>query len=133
MVVLEKTLESPSDCKEIQPVNPKGNQPWIVIRSTDAKVDSPILWPSVANRRLIGKDSDAPVINSPKTSCQLFLFFFFLFQSAYEQYIKTPRKIQSTNCSWWAWWLEARVKNGTLSQWGQSRFGFYFLINHEYI
>ena len=44
-VVLEKTLESPLDCKEIQPVNPKGNQPWIFIGRTDVEAETPILWP----------------------------------------------------------------------------------------
>ena len=44
-VVLEKTLESPLDCKEIQPVHPKGNQSWIFIGRTDAEVETPILWP----------------------------------------------------------------------------------------
>ena len=53
----EKTLESPLDCKEIKPVSPKGNQPWIFIRRTDA--EATILWPSVVKSRLIGKDPDA--------------------------------------------------------------------------
>ena len=44
-VVLEKTLESPLDCKEIQPVHPKGDQSWVFIGGTDAKVETPILWP----------------------------------------------------------------------------------------
>ena len=57
-VVLEKTLESPLDCKEIQPVNPKGNQSWIFIGRTDAEAEAPILWPPNANW-LIGKDPDA--------------------------------------------------------------------------
>ena len=57
-VVLEKTLESPLDCKEIQPVHPKGNQLWIFIRRTDAEAETPILWPPDANW-LIWKDSDA--------------------------------------------------------------------------
>ena len=48
-MVLVKTLESPLDWKEIKPVNPKGNQPWIFIRRTDAEVEVPILWPSDAN------------------------------------------------------------------------------------
>ena len=56
-VVLEKTLESPLDCKEIQPVNPKGNQSWIFIGRTDA--ETPILWPPDAKNWLIGKDPDA--------------------------------------------------------------------------
>ena len=57
IVVLEKTLESPLYCKEIQPVNPKGNQPWIFIGRTDAKVT--VFWPPDAKSRLIGKDSNA--------------------------------------------------------------------------
>ena len=50
-VVLEKTLESPLDCKEIQPVNPKWNQPWILIGRTDAEAEVPILWPPILWRR----------------------------------------------------------------------------------
>ena len=57
--MLEKTLESPLDCKEIKPVNPKGNQPWIFIGRTDAEAEAPILWPSDAKSQLIGKDPDA--------------------------------------------------------------------------
>ena len=55
-VVLEKTLKSPWDCKEIKSVNPKGNQPWIFIRRTDA--EAPVLWPPNEKSWLIGKDSD---------------------------------------------------------------------------
>ena len=58
-VVLEKTLESPLDCKEIQSVNPKGNQSWIFIGRTDTGADVPILWPPDAKNGLIGKDPDA--------------------------------------------------------------------------
>ena len=58
-VVLEKTLESPLDCKEIQPVNTKGNQPWEFIRRTDAETETPILWPSDAKNLLVRKDPDA--------------------------------------------------------------------------
>ena len=58
-VVLEKTLESPLDCKEIQPVHPKGNQPWIFIGRTDAKAEAPILWPPDTKNWLTGKDPDA--------------------------------------------------------------------------
>ena len=54
-VVLEKTLESPLDYKEIQPVNPKGHQSWIFIGRTDAEVEAPILWPPDAKNWLIGK------------------------------------------------------------------------------
>ena len=58
-VVLEKTLESPLDCKKIQQVHPKGNQSWIFIGRTAAKAETPVLWPPHAKRWLIGKDSDA--------------------------------------------------------------------------
>ena len=58
-VVLEKTLESPLDCKEIQPVHPKGNQSWIFIGRTDAEAEAPILWPPDAKNWLTGKDPDA--------------------------------------------------------------------------
>ena len=58
-VVLEKTLESPLDCKEIQPVLPKGDQPWVFIGRTDAKAEIPVLWPPHVKRWLIGKDPDA--------------------------------------------------------------------------
>ena len=58
-VVLEKALESPLDCKEIQPVHPKGNQSSIFIVRTDAEAETPILWPPHAKSWLIGKDSDA--------------------------------------------------------------------------
>ena len=57
--VLKKSLESPSDSKEIQPVHPKGNQPWIVIGRTDAEAETPILWLLGAKNWLIGKDPDA--------------------------------------------------------------------------
>ena len=58
-VVLEKTLESPLDCKEIQPVHPKGDQSLVFIRRTDAKIETPILWPPDAKSWLIWKDPDA--------------------------------------------------------------------------
>ena len=58
-VVLEKTLESHLDCKEIQPVNPKGDQTWVFIGRNDAKAETPILWPPHAKSWLIGKDPDA--------------------------------------------------------------------------
>ena len=59
IVVLEKTLESPLDNKEIKPVHPKGNQPWIFIGRADAEAEAPILWLPDAKHRLIGKDPDA--------------------------------------------------------------------------
>ena len=58
-VVLEKTLQSPLDCEEIQPVHPKGNQSWIFIGGTDAEAETPILWPPDTKSWLILKDPDA--------------------------------------------------------------------------
>ena len=58
-MVLEITLESPLDCKEIKPVNPKGNQPSKFLGRTDAEAEAPILWPPNVKNRLIGKHSDA--------------------------------------------------------------------------
>jgi len=58
-VVLEKTFESPLDCKEIQPVHPKGDQFWMFIERTDVEAETPILWPPDAKNWLIWKDPDA--------------------------------------------------------------------------
>jgi len=58
IVVLEETLKSPLDGKEIKPINPKGNQLWIFIGRTDAEAEVPILWPPDAKNWLIGKDPD---------------------------------------------------------------------------
>ena len=58
-MVLEKTLESPLDCKEIKPVNPKENQSWIFIARTDPKAEAPVICPPDVKSWLIGKDSDA--------------------------------------------------------------------------
>ena len=57
--MLAKTLESPLDCKEIQPVHPKGDQFWVFIGRTDAEAETPLLWPPHAKSQLIGKDRDA--------------------------------------------------------------------------
>ena len=58
-MVLEKTLESPLDCKEVQPVHPKGDKSWVFIGRTDVEAETPILWPPDAKNRLSGKDPDA--------------------------------------------------------------------------
>ena len=55
-MVLEKTLESPLDCKEIQPVHPKGDQSWVFIGETDVEAEALILWPPDPKSRLIGKE-----------------------------------------------------------------------------
>ena len=58
-MLLEKTLETPLDCKEIQPVHPKGDQFWVFLGRTDAKAEALILWPPDVKSRLTGKDPDA--------------------------------------------------------------------------
>ena len=70
-VVLEKTLKILLDCKEIQPVHPKGNQSWIFIGRIDANAETPILWPPDVKSRLIGKDSDAGATRRDPTDCSL--------------------------------------------------------------
>ena len=69
-MVLEKTLESSLDCKEIQQVHPKGNQSWIFIGRTDAEAEAPVLWPPDAKKQLIGKDPEweKQVRNNPDNS-----------------------------------------------------------------
>ena len=57
-MVLEKAIERPLDCKDIQPVHPKGNQPWIIIGRIDAEAEGPVLWPPDVKSRLIGKVKD---------------------------------------------------------------------------
>ena len=59
IVVLEKTIESPLDYKEIEPGSPKGNQSWLFIRQSNAEAEAPILWPPDVKNWLIGKDPDA--------------------------------------------------------------------------
>ena len=58
-MILEKTLESPLDCREIQPVHSEGDQPWDFFGRKDVKAEIPVLWPPHAKSSLIGKDSDA--------------------------------------------------------------------------
>ena len=58
-MVLEKTLETPLDCKEIQPVHSEGDQPWDFFGRNDAKAETPVLWPPDEKNGLIGKDPDA--------------------------------------------------------------------------
>ena len=58
-MVLEKTLESPLDCKEIQPVHSKGDLPWVFFGRTDAEAEAPVLWPLDAKSQLLRKDPDA--------------------------------------------------------------------------
>ena len=66
-MVLVKTLESPLDCKEIQPVHPKGNQSLIFIGKTDTEVEAPVLWLPVVKTRLLGKDPDVEKIKGRRS------------------------------------------------------------------
>ena len=70
IVVLEKTLESPLACKEIKPVNTKGNQSWIFIGRTDAEAEAPMLWPPDSKSRLIGKVPDAGKLEGRRSGWQ---------------------------------------------------------------
>ena len=81
-VVLEKTLESPLDCKVIKPVHPKGKQFWIFIGRTDAKSKTPILWPPDGKNWLIWKDLDAGI--SSLSHSVIFLYFFFWLHSVWQ-------------------------------------------------
>ena len=58
-MVLEKTPESPLDCKEIQPVHPKGNQSWVFMGRTDVEAETPVFWPPDVKNCLVGRDPDA--------------------------------------------------------------------------
>ena len=57
--MLEKTLESSLDCKEVKPVNPKGNQSWVFFRRIDVEAEAPVIWPPDAKSQITGKDPDA--------------------------------------------------------------------------
>ena len=70
-MVLEKTLESPLDCKEIQPVHSERDQPWDFFGGNDAKAETPVLWPPDAKSQLIGKNSDAGKIVGKRKRGQL--------------------------------------------------------------
>ena len=67
-MVLEKTVESPLDCKEIEPVHPKGDQSWVFVGSTDVEAETPILWAPDGKNLLIGKDPDVGKIESRRRS-----------------------------------------------------------------
>ena len=87
-VVLEKTLESPLDCKEIQPVHPK-DQPWIFIGRTDVEAETPVLWPPDVKSWLIGKDSDAG--------------------KDWRREKKGMTKDERASLTWWTWvWVDSR-------------------------
>ena len=107
IVVVEKTLESPLDCKEITSINPKGNQPWIFIGWADA--EAPILWPPDAKSQLIGRDPDAGKDwgqeEKGETEDEVVGWHHWLSGHELEQTGK-PDVLQSTGLQSWTWqWL----------------------------
>ena len=82
-VVLEKTLESPLDCKEVQPVHPKGDQSWVFFGTTDAKAETPVLWPPHVKSWLIGKNSEVR-----------------------RNWVQEEKGMAEDEMSWWHYWLD---------------------------
>ena len=109
IVVLEKTLESLLDCKEIKPINSKGNQSWIFIGRTDAETETPILWPPDLKNWLIGKDPDAGKDWRQEGTIE-------------DGWLSSP--------TWWTWvWASSRSwwrtgKPGMLQSMGSQRVGY---------
>ena len=121
-MVLEKTLESSLDCKEIKPVNPKGNQPWIFIGRADAEAEVPILWLPDAKNYLIGKDPDAGKDWRQEE------------KGTTEEWGGWMASL--TQCTWvWAssrsWWWT--VEPGTLQSVGSQRVGHRWTMNWLYL
>ena len=119
-VVLEKTLESPLDCKEIQPVHSTGDQPWVFFGRTDAKAETPILWPPHVKSRLIGKDADVGRDWGQEEKGTLLHCWWEckLLQPLWRTVWKSPKKLKTSNSlnlshitgisSWYPWliWLK---------------------------
>ena len=117
-VVLEKTLQSLLDCKEMQPVNPKGNQFWIFIERMDAEAETPILWPLNAKNWLIGKDPDAGKDWGQKEKGD---------NRGWDGWMASPTQwtwVWVSSGSWW--WTE---KPGVLQSWGHKELDTTELLN----
>ena len=108
-VVLEKTLESPLDSKEIQPVHPKGSQSWIFIGRTDAEAETPILWPPDVKNRLIGKDPDAGKDWRQEEKGTI----------GWDGWMTSPTRWTWVWASWGSWWWTE--KPGMLQSMGSQR------------
>ena len=110
--MLEKTLESLLDCKEIQPVHPKGNQSWIFIGKTDADAETPILWPPDVKNWLIWKDPDAGKDWASEVTETI--YYLVISKIATKQHREIQERI-NTQSNWWFWASAMRMswKQGT--------------------
>ena len=111
-VVLEKAPESPLDCKEIKPLNSKGNQSWIFIGKTDAEAEAPILWPSDAKNWLLGKDPDAGKDRKQRGEGD---------DREWDGWMPSPTLWTCVSTSSWSWWWTG--KSGVLQSMGSQRVG----------
>ena len=122
-VVLEKTLKSPLDCKEIQPVHPKGDQSWVFIGRIHAKAETPILWPPELKNWLIGKDPDAGKDwrqeEKRMTEDEMVAWHHWLDGHVFEQALGDDEGQESLAC-----WVHGVAKSHTwLSNWTTTRSG----------
>ena len=131
IVVLEKTLENPLDCKKIKPVNLQGNQPWIFIERTDAEAEAPILWPPDGKSQLIGKDPDAGKAKENRvTEDEMVGWHHWLNGHEFEQVLGDGEAQGSLACSS----PSDHKKNRTLlSNWTTKVFKNFVLIAHCYL
>ena len=126
-VVLEKTLESPLDCKEIQPVHPKEDQSWVYIGRVDAEAETPILWPTHAKNWFIGKDPDAGRDwgQEEKGTTEDEIVWWHHWPDAHEFRLKAGGKGDDRGWEGWmaspTWWMWVWVNSG--SWWWTGRSG----------
>ena len=116
-VVLEKTLESPLDCMGIQPVNPKGNQPWIFTEGTDAEAETPILWPPYSKSWLIGEDPDVGEIEGKRRRGQQMMRWLDSITDSADMNLSQPWEIVEDRGAWSAAVHEVTKSWTQLSVW----------------
>ena len=124
IVVLEKTVESPLDNKEIKPDNPKGNQPWIFIGRTAAEAEAPILWPPDAKSRFIGKDPDAGKTEGKKRREQQRMRLLDGITNSMDMNLSQPLETVKDREAWYA------VAHGATKN--QTRLSDWITTNYEY-
>ena len=128
-VVLEKTLESPLDCKEIQPVHSKGDQPWVFFGRNDAKAETPVLWPPHAKSWLIGKDWCWEGLGAGRKRDD----------RGWDVWMASPTRWMWVWVNSWSWWWAGRP--GILQFMGSQRVGrdwatelnWFTLINQNFL